>query len=399
VAVYQYHAREAGTGRQVHGSIDASSEQTAMAALRGRHLYVLSLREKEVTARTVRRSVRLMDLAAFTRQLASMLDAGLTIPQALQTLSTETASRALQKVTRGVLKEIDSGESFSGALQKHPEVFSRLYVNMVDAGERGGILPDILARLATYSENTQRLRSKVRSAMMYPAIVSLVAIAVVSFLLVQVVPTFSNIYQEQKIPLPAFTQFVISLADSLKANILYYTGALAGLLIGFFSFIRTSGGRAWWDAFKLKIPIFGPLFHKLALSRFARTTSSLLHSGVPILEVLNVVSATVNNLQMENALKQTALRIERGDTLSGALSAYPIFPPIILRMIAAGEQGGAIDTMLEKVSDYMDEELEQALAALTSLIEPVLIIFLGVMIGGMVLAMFLPVFDMVNHVR
>ena len=370
-----------------------------MAALRGRHLYVLSLREKEVTARTVRRSVRLMDLAAFTRQLASMLDAGLTIPQALQTLSTETASRALQKVTRGVLKEIDSGESFSGALQKHPEVFSRLYVNMVDAGERGGILPDILARLATYSENTQRLRSKVRSAMMYPAIVSLVAIAVVSFLLVQVVPTFSNIYQEQKIPLPAFTQFVISLADSLKANILYYTGALAGLLIGFFSFIRTSGGRAWWDAFKLKIPIFGPLFHKLALSRFARTTSSLLHSGVPILEVLNVVSATVNNLQMENALKQTALRIERGDTLSGALSTYPIFPAIILRMITAGEQGGAVDTMLEKVSDYMDDELDQALSGLTSLIEPILIIFLGLMIGGMVLAMLLPVFDMVNHVR
>ena len=370
-----------------------------MAALRGRNLFVLSLREKDISTSSIRRAVRLMDLAAFTRQLASMLDAGLTIPQALQTLSTETASRTLQKVIADILKQIDSGESFSGALQKHPEVFSRLYVNMADAGERGGILPDILARLATYSEKTHRLRTKVRASMMYPAIVSLVAIAVVSFLLIMVVPTFSNIYQEQKIPLPAFTQFVISIANSLKDNVLYYGIALGVLILGSFSIIRTPAGRAWWDGFKLKIPVLGPLFHKLALSRFARTTSSLIHSGVPILEVLNVVSATVNNVQMEAALRSTALRIERGETLSGALSTYPIFPPIILRMISAGEQGGAVDTMLEKVSDYMDEELDQALGGLTSLIEPILIIFLGVMIGGMVLAMLLPVFDMVNHVR
>ncbi|NCC85212.1 MAG: type II secretion system F family protein [Clostridia bacterium] len=399
MAVYLYQAREAGTGREIRGSVDASSEQTAMAALRGRNLFVLSLREKDISASSIHRSVRLMNLAAFTRQLTSMLDAGLTIPQALQTLSTETASRTLQKVITDILKQIDSGESFSGALQKHPEVFSRLYVNMVDAGERGGILPNILARLATYSEKTHKLRSKVRAALLYPTIVSLVAIAVVSFLLIMVVPTFSNIYQEQKIPLPAFTQFVITLANSLKDNVLYYGMTLGALILGSFSFIRTPAGRAWWDGFKLKLPVLGPLFHKLALSRFARTTSSLIHSGVPILEVLNVVSATVNNVQMEAALRSSALRIERGDTLSGALSTYPIFPAIILRMITAGEQGGAVDTMLEKVSDYMDDELDQALSGLTSLIEPILIIFLGVMIGGMVLAMLLPVFDMVNHVR
>ncbi len=360
---------------------------------------MLSLREKEISVSSIRRGVRLIDLAAFTRQMASMLEAGLTIPQALQTLSTETASRVLQKVITDILKQIESGESFSGALQKHPEVFSRLYVNMVDAGERGGILPDILTRLATHSEKMHRLRSKVRSALTYPAIVSLVAIAVVSFLLIQVVPTFSNIYQEQKIPLPAFTQFVISVANSLKDNILYHGLAFGGLVLGFFSFIRTPRGRAWWDGFKLKLPVLGPLFHKLALSRFARTSASLIHSGVPILEVLNVVSSTVNNVRMESALRNSALRIERGDTLSGALSTYPIFPAIILRMIAAGEQGGSVDTMLEKVSDYMEEELDRALAGLTSLIEPILIIFLGVMIGGMVTAMLLPVFDMVNHVR
>ncbi|HQC43258.1 MAG TPA: type II secretion system F family protein, partial [Verrucomicrobiota bacterium] len=218
-------------------------------------------------------------------------------------------------------------------------------------------------------------------------------------LLIQVVPTYSNIYQEQKIPLPAFTQFVISVANSLKDNILYHGLAFGGLVLGFFSFIRTPRGRAWWDGFKLKLPVLGPLFHKLALSRFARTSASLIHSGVPILEVLNVVSSTVNNVRMESALRNSALRIERGDTLSGALSTYPIFPAIILRMIAAGEQGGSVDTMLEKVSDYMEEELDRALAGLTSLIEPILIIFLGVMIGGMVTAMLLPVFDMVNHVR
>ena len=189
------------------------------------------------------------------------------------------------------------------------------------------------------------------------------------------------------------------IADTLKANLLWISLAVFGVVAGSFLFVRTPGGRAWWDAQKLKLPIVGPIFHKLALTRFARTTASLLHSGVPILETLNVVAISVGNLKMEDALKEIAVKIEQGETLSGAMSQYPIFPRIILRMVMAGEQGGAVDTMLEKIADYMDDELEHTLSGLTSLIEPLLIIFLGVMIGGMVLAMFLPVFDLVNQVR
>lgn len=399
MAVFSYQAREAGTGREVRGSIDASNEQNAVAALRGRNLFVLAIRERTGSGNSSHRKVRLIDLAAFTRQLASMLDAGLTITHGLQTLSGQTASKLLQSVITDLIKQIDSGESFSGALQKHPEVFSRLYINMVDAGERGGILPDILNRLANHAERTQKIQSKVRSAMMYPAVVTIVAIAVTCFLMIQVVPTFSSIFKEQGTTLPAFTLFVISISDFLKGNILWIVPVLFSAFVGFTSFIRTPHGRFWWDGWKLKLPIVGPIFHKLALTRFAYTTACLLHSGVPILEVLNVVSATVGNTQMEKALKEAATRIENGDTLSGALSSYPIFTAMILRMITAGEQSGSVDTMLEKISSYMDDELEHTLSGLTSLIEPFLIIFLGVLIGGIVLAMFLPVFDLVNHIR
>ena len=399
--VFSYQAREAGTGRKVQGTIDASSEQTAAVALRGRNLFVLSIQEKMGISAGAgsHRGVRLMDLAAFTRQLSSMLDAGLTITQALQTLADQTGSQALGKIIRDLIQQIDSGESLSSALQRHADVFDRLYINMVNAGERGGILPEILARLATHSERTYKIQSKVRSSLMYPSVVTVVAIAVTCFLMVQVVPTFSQIFKEQGASLPAFTQLVISIADTLKANLLWISLSVVGTAACVLYFIRTPFGHAWWDAQKLKLPIVGPIFHKLALTRFARTTASLLHSGVPILETLNVVAISVGNLKMEAALKEIAVKIEQGDTLSGALSQYPIFPRIVLRMVMAGEQGGAVDAMLEKISDYMDDELEHTLSGLTALIEPLLIIFLGVMIGGMVLAMFLPVFELVNQVR
>ncbi len=399
--VFSYQAREAGTGREVQGTIDASSEQTAAVALRGRNLFVLSIQEKTGMSAGAgsHRGVRLMDLAAFTRQLSSMLDAGLTITQALQTLADQTGSLALGKIIRDLIQQIDSGESLSSALQRHADVFDRLYINMVNAGERGGILPEILARLATHSERTYKIQSKVRSSLMYPSVVTVVAIVVTCFLMVQVVPTFSQIFKEQGASLPAFTQLVISIADTLKANLLWISLSVFGAAACVLYFIRTPFGHAWWDEQKLRLPIVGPIFHKLALTRFARTTASLLHSGVPILETLNVVAISVGNLKMEAALKEIAVKIEQGDTLSGALSQYPIFPRIVLRMVMAGEQGGAVDAMLEKISDYMDDELEHTLSGLTALIEPLLIIFLGVMIGGMVLAMFLPVFELVNQVR
>ena len=399
MAVFSYYAREAGTGREVRGTVDASSQETALALLRGRNLFVHSIRERINPTGTSSRKVKLIDLAAFTRQLSSMIDAGLTITQSLQTLQGQTVNRSLKEAIQNIIRQIDEGESFSGALQQHSDIFSRLYINMVDAGERGGILPDILARLASYSERTQKLQSKVRSAMIYPIVVLLVALGVTGFLMIQVVPTFSEIFRDMGAELPLFTQLVVAISYLLRDYLIWILIAAGFAWLGWRYLLQTPGGRSWWDNYKLTLPIFGVLWHKLALSRFARTTAALLHSGVPILEVLNIVSSTVDNMQMEKALKESAVKIEQGDTLSGALSAYPIFPASLLRMVVAGEQGGMIDSMLEKIADYMDEELENSLSSMTSLIEPILIVFLGIMIGGMVLAMFLPVFDLVNHIR
>lgn len=405
--VFAYHAREAGTGREVRGTIDAATDQAAIAALCRQNLFVLEIHQRRGgnavfvgnSEKTVRGRIKRVELAAFTRQLAGMLDAGLTIMQALQTLGGQAASPKMHAIIEDIQRQIDIGDSFSGALQRHPDVFDRLYTNMVDAGERGGILPEILNRLATHSERTNRLTSKVRSSMMYPTVVTVVALGVIAFLLIQVVPTFSAIFKEQGASLPAFTAFVISISEFFKHNLLWIAPVVVGIFIGFHSFIRTKKGHFWWDGWKLKLPVVGPIFHKLALTRFAYTTASLIHSGVPILEVLNVVSQTVGNVQMEEAIKGSITKIENGESLSGALSTCPLFPKMILRMIVAGEQSGSVDSMLEKLAGYLDEELDNTLGGLSSLIEPILIVFLGVSIGAMVLAMFLPIFDLVNHIR
>jgi len=399
MGLYSYHAREAGSGREVYGVIDASSADAAKIALQGRNLFVLKIKEKTAHRISLKRSVSLIDLATFTRQLSSMLDAGLTISQSLITLSTQASNKKFANLLTDMIKKIDAGETFSGALQSHPDVFNRLYVNMVNAGERGGILPEILARLATYMERSQKAQSKVKSAMMYPSVVLFIAAGIICFLMIQVVPTFGDIFNDMGAKLPVFTLFVIGIANFLKLNIWIILGCLFfGLLIGRF-FFCTETGKELWDSVKIKLPIVGPIFHKLALSRFARTTSSLIHSGVPILEVFNVVATTVDHIPMEKALKDVITKVEKGEAISTAIAAHPIFPSLIVRMIAAGEQSGSVDDMLERLADYMDDELENTLSGLTSLIEPLLIVFLGIVIGGMVLAMFLPIFDLINHIR
>ena len=397
--IFAYTARETATGREIRNSVEAATEQAAIAQLLNRNLLVVEIREKMAKrGQTKGGKVALADLVVFTRQLATMIDAGITIVQALQALAEQTPNKVMRDTIRDICSRVEAGESFSEALARHPKAFNRLYVAMVGAGEKGGLLAEIMARLATYLENMDRLRKKVKMALMYPSTVTVVAICITIFLLVKVIPTFQDVYSGFGAKLPAPTQFLIGLSDIVQ-NYLFYLIGLAGVGVwSWLYFIKTPKGREFWDTQRIKLPIFGAIAHKICLARFTRTLASLVRSGVPILEVLNIVSQTVGNVVMEKAIKSAAMDIERGEGISAALSKHPVFPTMVIRMLSAGEQTGNIDTMLERVADFLDEEIETTLSGLMSLIEPLLIVFLGVVIGGMVICMFLPIFNLANIV-
>ncbi len=395
MASYAFVARESGTGREIRSSIEAATEQAAVAALLNRSMLVMSIQENVgKKGRTGGGRVALMDLVIFTRQLATMIDAGLAMVQSLEALAEQASSKVMRDVIKDITARVEAGDSFSEALQKHARVFNRLYICMVGAGEKGGLLAEILARLATYLENAARLRKKVKSAMMYPTVVTVVAILITIFLLVKVVPVFGEIFSSFGSKLPGPTLFLIHLSDMVKKYLIFILIGGGGLVYGWLHFIRTKPGRQFWDANRIRLPVFGGIAHKICLARFTRTLASLIRSGVPILEVLQIVSQTVGNVVMEKAIQTTASDIERGESIASALGKHPVFPSMIIRMITAGEQTGKIDNMLERISDFLDDEVETTLSGLTSLIEPILIVFLGVVVGGMVICMFLPIFKM-----
>lgn len=397
---FVYVARETATGREVRSSVEATTEQAAIAALLNRNLLVVSIQERiGKRGRTSGGSVALQDLVIFTRQLATMIDAGLAMVQSLQALAEQTTNKVMRDVIRDICTRVEGGDSFSEALQKHPKVFNRLFVCMVAAGEKGGLLAEILARLATYLENAARLRKKVKSAMMYPTVVTVVAILITIFLLVKVVPVFGEIFSSFGAKLPGPTLFMVGLSEFVQRYVLLLLVGGGALVYGWFYFIKTKPGREFWDRQRIRLPVFGGIAHKICLARFTRTLASLIRSGVPILEVLQIVSQTVGNVVMEKAIRTAAGDIERGEGISVAIGKHPVFPTMIIRMITAGEQTGKIDNMLERVSDFLDEEIETTLAGLTSLIEPILIVFLGVVVGGMVICMFLPIFKMADIVN
>ena len=397
--IFAYIARETATGREIRNSVEAATEQAAIAQLLNRNLLVVEIKEKMAKrGQTKGGKVALADLVVFTRQLATMIDAGITIVQALQALADQTPNKVMRDTIRDICSRVEAGESLSEALTRHPKAFNRLYVAMVGAGEKGGLLAEILARLATYLENMDRLRKKVKMALMYPTTVTVVAICITIFLLVKVIPTFQDVYSGFGAKLPAPTQFLIGLSEIVQHYFIYLI-LLAGVGVwAWLYFIKTTKGREFWDAQRIKLPIFGVIAHKICLARFTRTLSSLIRSGVPILEVLNIVSQTVGNVVMEKAIKSASLDIERGEGISAALGKHPVFPTMVIRMLSAGEQTGNIDNMLERVAKFLDEEIETTLSGLMSLIEPLLIVFLGVIIGGMVICMFLPIFNLANVV-
>ncbi|HEY5298733.1 MAG TPA: type II secretion system F family protein [Verrucomicrobiae bacterium] len=397
---FVYTARETATGREIRNSVDAMNEQAAIAALLNRSLLVVSIQEKiSKKGKTGGGKIALADLVVFTRQLATMIDAGITIVQGLQALAEQTANKVMRDVIRDVCSRVESGESFSEALHKHPKAFNKLYVSMIAAGEKGGLLSEIMARLATYLENSERLRKKVKTALMYPTAVTVVAICITTFLLVKVIPTFKEIYSGFGAQLPGPTQFLMNISTLLTHYLIYLIIVVGAAIWGWLYFLKTKTGREFWDGRRIKLPVFGPIAHKICLARFTRTLSSLIRSGVPILEVLQIVSQTVGNVVMEKAIKTASVDIERGEGISAALGKNPIFPSMVIRMLSAGEQTGNIDSMLERVSNFLDEEIEATLSGLMSLIEPMLIVFLGVVIGGMVICMFLPIFNLGNIVN
>jgi len=397
---FAYTARETATGREIRSTVEAVTEQSAIAALLNRNLLVVSIQEKIAKkGKSQGGKVSLSDLVVFTRQLATMIDAGIAIVQALQALADQTPNKVMRDVIRDVCSRVESGESFSEALAKHPKTFNRLYYSMIAAGEKGGLLSEIMARLATYLENSERLRKKVKTSLMYPTAVTVVAICITTFLLVKVIPTFKDVYSGFGAQLPGPTQALMDISDIVKHWLPLLIILAGGAVWGWLYFIKTPTGREFWDGRRIKLPIFGAIAHKICLARFTRTLASLIRSGVPILEVLQIVSQTVGNVVMEKAIKTAATDIERGEGISAALGKNPIFPTMVIRMMSAGEQTGKIDEMLERVSNFLDEEIESTLSGLMSLIEPLLIVFLGIVIGGMVICMFLPIFNLANIVN
>ena len=394
---FSYIARDSGSGREIRSTVEASSEPNAVAALLNRNLMVVSISEKiSKKGRTSGGKVNLADLVVFTRQLATMVDAGLAMVQSLQALAEQSDNKLMRAVIKDVTTRVEGGDCFSDALLKHPKVFNKLYCAMVSAGEKGGLLAEILARLATYQENTARLRKKVKSSMMYPTVVTVVALGITTFLLIVVVPKFAEIFKSfgTKVPLPAPTQYLMKFSDLLVHFFPIFALAGGSLIGGWFYYIKTPAGRRFWDDRRIKLPVFGHIAHKICLARFASTFASLVRSGLPILEVLSIVQNTVGNVIMEAAIASSAADIERGESISGALGKHPIFPSMIIRMMQAGEQTGKLDLMLERVAGFLDEEIETILSGLTSLIEPLLIVFLGVVVGGIVICMFLPIFKL-----
>ena len=339
-------------------------------------------------------------LTTFTRQLATLVDAGLPLLRGLRVLEKQERNKTLKGIIGELALAIEGGSTFSEALAQHPKVFNRLFVNMVKAGELGGVLEVVLTRLAEFMEKAQKIKGKVVSAMFYPIAVLVVATAILAILLVKVIPKFKEVFEgllEGK-QLPAFTRFVMGVSDIVKNNFLVAAGVVAGVVIIFLLIIKTKLGRKVFDQVKLKVPILGPVISKVAIARFSRTLGTLISSGVPILQALNIVKETAGNVIVGNAVAAVHDSVKEGETITAPLEASGVFPPMVISMVDVGEQTGALPEMLLKIADNYDEEVDNAVTAMTSLLEPIMIVFLAVIVGSIVIAMFMPLIAIMQGV-
>jgi type IV pilus assembly protein PilC len=397
MATFTYTAR-AFNGELRTATIDASSRDDVISQLRKQRLSVVKI-DQGSTTKVGRGSIKTRDVVIFTRQFSTMINSGLPLVQALTILSEQTDNKALAEVTKKVVFDVESGNTVADALSKHPRAFTNLYVNMVAAGEAGGILDTILMRLATFLEKNDALVRKVKGAMIYPTVIMSVAGIAVVVLLIFVIPVFESMFASVGLPLPLPTRIVIGASRFLKA---YWWMVLAiGVAGGYFfkKYYATPNGKLNVDRLMLKMPVLGDVLRKSAVSRFTRTLGTLISSGVSILEGLEITAKTAGNRVIQDAIMDSRASIAGGDTIAQPLQKSKVFPPMVISMIAVGEQTGGLDEMLSKIADFYDEEVDAAVSNLLSLLEPIMIVFLGVVVGGMVVAMYLPIFDMINAVQ
>src|SRR5450432_214893 len=336
-------------------------------------------------------------LTTFTRQLATLVDAGLPLLRGLRVLEKQERNATLKGILGELATSIESGSTFSEALAQHPKVFNRLFVNMVKAGELGGVLEVVLKRLAEFSEKAQKIKGKVKAALFYPVAVMIVAIGILILLMVFVVPKFRDVFGGMGMKLPAFTELVFQISNMIKDHILETLGGVVVFVILFLLFIKTKFGRYAWDKFKLKMPALGPVISKVSISRFTRTLGTLVSSGVPILQALTIVKETDRKSVVSNAISKVHESVKEGETITAPLEASGVFPPMVVSMVDVGEQTGAMPEMLLKIADNYDEEVDNAVSAMTSLLEPIMIVFLAVIVGSIVIAMFLPLISMISN--
>ncbi len=395
---FTYTARTPN-GDLKNATIDAPSRDDAVAQLRRQRLTILKVDESKATPTKTGGSVSMRDIVIFTRQFSTMINAGLPLVQALDILARQSENKHLAAVVRQVVFDVESGNTVADAMRRHPKAFSDLYTNMVAAGEAGGILDTILNRLAFFMEKNDALVRKVKGAMIYPTVIMCVAGLCVVILLWKVIPVFASMFGSVGMELPLPTKIVIGLSNFLSGYWWAIAGGVGGGLFVLRNFYATSSGQLVIDRLLLRVPVLGDVLRKSAVSRFTRTLGTLISSGVSILDGLEITARTSGNRVVHDAIMNSRASIAGGDTIAGPLQKSEVFPPMVISMISVGEQTGGLDEMLSKIADFYDDEVDASVSALLSLLEPVMIVFLGVVVGGMIVAMYLPIFDMVNSVK
>ena len=404
---FKYTVRDA-TGKKVSGSISSDNEMEAKQELRRQDYVIISIEEKRRGGGASKKAfsrkkgapkprIKSKDLTVFTRQLSTMVAAGIPMLESLEVLAEQTDDAGFRYILDQIVEDVRSGTDLSASMAKHPVVFKRLFVNMIKAGEASGQIDDILNRLADYAEANDRLKAEIKSAMTYPVVSIAMIVGISLFLLIFVVPQFEMIFVSLKAELPLPTEILLLVSHFLKERAIIWVPGLLLIIIGIIAYSKTGGGGYFKDWLMLKVPVLGPLFQKVAISRFARTFSTLLQSGVPILATLEIVATTSGNRVIENAVTQASTNIREGEPLATPLAKSGVFPPMVTRMIAIGERSGALESLLEKISDFYDQEVRSTVEQLTSLIEPLMIGIMGFFVGGIVMAVFLPIFSITGQ--
>ncbi len=396
---FEWKGRDRG-GRPQGGVLVADSKDAVLAVLRRQQIVPITVKEKgkEIALPKLRRGINEKTLAVFTRQFSVMIDAGLPLVQCLQIMGEQQDNKAFQRIVLQVREDVESGSSLANAMKKHPQAFNELYVNMVAAGEAGGILDTILQRLATYIEKAARLKAQVKSAMIYPIAVISIAMLVVYVILWKVIPVFGALFQSLGAELPLPTRVVVAMSKFVGRFWWLIVGLVVAGVIAVRRYYATEQGRLVIDSILLKAPILGSVLRKISVARFCRTLGTLLSAGVPVLESLDITARTSGNAVIERAILEVRKAVEEGKNLAEPLKTTRQFPPMVVQMISVGEATGAMDTMLGKIAEFYEDEVDTAVAGMMKLIEPILIFFLGVVVGGMVIAMYLPMFDLISKI-